>query len=87
MFGLKKSNIKSSEYNIFDIPNQEKFKIAVYKNGGYVCVAVLDDNDVWYRLGDRMDLVPDCLKDVSTSYRGYSISEQQEFIDKILTKL
>ena len=33
MFGLKKSKVKSNDYVIFDIPNQENFKIAISKDG------------------------------------------------------
>lgn len=85
MFGLKKSKIKAAKgYKIFNIPNERNIKIGIHDDGDYITIIGKCTNG-WYRLGDRMDLIPDKLKDFGlTSYRGSNKSEQQLFIEKII---
>jgi hypothetical protein len=86
MYGLKKSNVKGNGYTLYDIPNQPNYKIAVHNEGDYVTVCGKCTNG-WYRLGDRADLVPDCLKDFGlTCYRGSNKKEQKLFISNVLNK-
>mgnify|MGYP005616452115 CR=1 FL=1 len=87
MFGLIESKIKAAnEWRIFDIPNETDIKIGIHDGGDYICIIGKGSNG-WYRLGDRMDLVPDNFKDFGlTSYRGSNKNEQKLFIEKIIKK-
>jgi hypothetical protein len=86
MFGLTPSKVKGNEYLMFDIPNEENFKIGIHEDGDYITIGAKDnDNNVWYRLGDRMDLRPEKLKNAGlTCYRGSNKKEQRAFIVKML---
>jgi hypothetical protein len=86
MFGLNKSTIKAaSGYQIYDIPNTANTKIAVHNDGDYITVIGISDNDMWYRLGDRLDLVPKELKEFGlTCLRSADNKEQNKFVKKVL---
>ena len=86
MFGLKISEIKAAAgYQIYDIPHTQNTKIAIHKDGDYITVIGIDDRDMWFRLGDREDLVPEELKNFGlTCLRSADKDEQKKFIKKVL---
>jgi hypothetical protein len=86
MFGLKKSTVKAAAgYQIYDIPHTDKTKIATHDDGDYITVIGIDSNDMWYRLGDREDLVPEELKEFDlTCLRSADKGEQKKFVKKVL---
>lgn len=85
MLGLKKSKIVAPDYTVFNIPRVRNVKIAVYNEGGYITLVGFDKRGVWFRLGDRADLIPKELNDFEeTSCRDVDKVEQEKFIKRVL---
>lgn len=84
MKGLKKSKIKASfGLTFYEIPNNNRVMFAIDED--YITLVGLDDRDIWFRLGDREDLKPECLKDFGlTSTRSKNQKEREAFIDRVL---
>lgn len=86
MFGLKQSKVIAVSYTLLDIPNKRNVKVAVHDDGDYITLVGRSKfNKGWYRLGDREDLKPKCLKDFGlTSCRSADKNEQEEFVKKVV---
>lgn len=85
MLGLNKSKVVGDGYTIFDIPNVENVKLAVWNGGGYITLAGLDKRDIWFALGDRPDLKPKELENFGlTSCRTEDKAEQESFVKKVV---
>lgn len=68
---------------LYDIPNVENVKLFSTKDS--LSLAGFDSRGLWFALGDRNDLKPDCLKDFGlTSLYSTDVKDRDEFVKRVV---